>query len=626
MYINKYLLLAVAVIMLVGLTVIASGEEYNQAPMLAELVAAGELPDVAERLPVDPKVEGKPLIKAIGSYGGTYRYGITHEIGTFLWPEADMGEKQDVRPIVGGYLIKSTYSPEAYGGKTIVPELAKSWEWSDGGTVLTMHLREGVKWSDGESFTAEDVLFTFHDIIMHEEIAPASAGHFIQYIDGESTPVEIEKVDDFTIRFHLPQPDSTFLWKLAESPGMAILPKHKLIEDHPDYNENSSVGQLFRARGARSKPVSLGPWKVDKYLPGQQLGLTRNPYYWKVDEAGNQLPYIDKVIIRIYKSQETLMTDFMAGGLDTYGRFSVVNKFPTIKRREERGNYTVYLKEFMDGPGMLLNLGNPKEELKPYLWDTKFRKALSLSVERNVLGNLYAPGRFQPTVRSFSPASKYHDSANTPEPAYDPEEARKLLDQVGLKDLDNDGIREKETGEDFAIDIMVAPRGVTDLTQAVRKQWEEVGLKTTISTPERSSFISRLFAGEYDVWAGQGMGFPASPLMNSSWWVAPPPTADEESGEEEESTALFSLSNWKLSWNQEAFELIRQAKRSSSAEETKKLMAKAEDVISHAYPGIGLFWVRWSYGMSNRLGNHIEQITVLGTFPARYAEAFYVKQ
>jgi len=597
-----------------------SEQKYHQAPSLAERVETGDLPSVEERLPADPKVVGAPLVKNPGKYGGSYRYGITHEVGTYLWPECTMGERQDIRPLVGGYLVKPTPDPELYGGKHLRAELAKSWEWSEDRKVLTVHLREGVKWSDGHPFTAGDVAFTFRDIIMHEEIAPASAIHFTHSTDSGQKTVKIEKVDKYTLKFRLPVVDSTFLWKFAKAPGMAILPEHRLKDDHPDYNDNSSVGELVRARGSRNKTVSLGPWTVKEYIPGQQLELERNPYYWKVDEKGQQLPYVNKVVARIYKSRETLITDFMAGGIDSYGRFAVVPKFPTIKRREEQGDYTTYLKGYMEGPGLFFNLGSPPEKLSALLRNTEFREALSLALNREVLGDIYAPGRYRLTVRSFSPVSRYHDPDAVPKPSYNPEKAKELLGEIGLKDSNGDGFRELPNGNKLNLRIMVAPRGVVDLTQIVQKQWEAVGIKASISTPGQSAFISNLTAGKYHVWASRGMGFPTSPLAHTNWWVAPPPGEDGE-----ESTAIFNISNWSLNWNKEAHRLFQKAKQAKSQEERRRMMSRAESVLSHAYPGIGLFWVRMSYAINNRLGNHIDRISVQGAFPTLYAEVFCVK-
>lgn len=608
-------------VLLVGtVTVGYAAQEYEQASSLAKKVKSGALPPVEERLPKSPKVVGEPLIKQIGNYGGSYRYGITHEVGTYLWPECTMGERQDIRPLVGGYLVKATHDPQAYGGQRLRPQLAKSWEWSNKGKTLTMHLREEVKWSDGEPFTADDVIFTFRDIIMHQKIGPAAAIHFTYSVDGKQQQVKIKKVDQYTVRFQLPVVDSTFLWKFASAPGIAMLPRHRLIDDHPDYNENATIGDLVRARNSRKKTVSLGPWTVERYVPGQQVVLKRNPYYWKVDQAGHQLPYIDKVIARIYKSRETLITDFMAGGIDSYGRFAVVPKFPTIKRHADSGNYTVYLKRYTEGPGLFFNLGSPPEKLDSILRNVQFRKALSLALNRNLLGRIYAPGRFKPTVRSFSPVSRYHDPEAVPAPTYNPQQAKQLLTDLGLKDTDGDGYRDLPSGKSLVLNLMVAPRGVVDLTQVARKQWEKVGIKTNISTPGQSSFISRLTAGKYEIWASRGMGFPTSPLIHTIWWVAPPP------GEEgEESIGIFNISNWKLKWNQEAYQLFAKTKRTRDLKQRRAIMAKAESVLSHAYPGIGLFWVRMSYAISDRLGNHIKRVGIQGTFPTLYAEVFFVK-
>lgn len=615
-------ILAVCLAMIVWL-VGAATQQYHESPMLHQLVIEGKLPPVEERLPVDPMVVGPPQLKQIGVYGGVYKFGVVHEIGTYLWPEANLGEAQDIRPFIATSLVWPTYNPADYSGERIQPALAKSWEWSTDRKTLTMHLRRGVRWSDGTPFTASDVFFTYNNVYTDKNIAPDAADHFSEFVDGKYQKIQLKKLDDFTIQFLLPIPDTTFLWKIAWAGNFSILPRHTLVDKHPAYNSNATVGDFMRALNARAKLPSLGPWMVEAYYPGQQLNLTRNPYYWKVDEKGNQLPYIDKVVIRIYKSQETLIMNFMAGAIDSYGEFPVVNKYSTIKQNESRGNYTVYLTPYIDGPSMLFNLGEPADKkLEAIFADVRFRKALALALDRNVLGNLYAPGRFLPVAaRSFSPVCMYHDPKAVPVPEYNPEEANKLLDEVGLVDQNHDGIRQWPDGKDFQFEIMVAPRGVADLVQAIRQYWEKVGIKTTISTPEEGAFISRLFAGDFDMWASRGSGFPNDPLNQMVWWVAPPPGSENE-----QSTALFNLSNWKFKWNQDAYQLFQEAIHAGDFEAQRQLMSQAEYLISHAYAGVGLFWVRWSYGISNRLGNHLPDLAVAGIqFPGFWAEGYYVK-
>jgi peptide/nickel transport system substrate-binding protein len=586
---------------------------YNEAPMLAEMVATEQLPPVEERLPRHPKVVGPPLLREVGRYGGTLKFGIAHEVTHFNW--LDPGEVgQDIGLVMPGRLLRWTYDI-AETGADYELELAKSLEWSPDYQILTIHLREGVKWSDGVPFTADDVLFTF-ECAIDPELSPSSVFWSVE-VEGESVPYTMTKIDDYTVRINMAAPDVTLLYKLAYSPCLRIIPKHALAPYHPKYNPDATYQDFIDQFAVRKAQPVLGPWMFESFVPGQQVTFVRNPYYWKVDPAGNQLPYADKAIFRIFASNETLVLNFMQGGIDTYGRFPMLELYPALKTGEAAGNYTIWLKEPKDGPSLLFNFQNPPEEYKSLVHDVRFRKAISLALDRDIIGMVYAPGRYIPTVRTFSPVSPYYDPKVVPEPTYDPERAQALLDEIGLKDTNGDGIREWPSGEDFLLPIMRAPRGVETLTELVIKRLEEVGIKTSLSTPEEDAFITRLLTGDFVVWSDRGMGFPFSPLENPSWWVALGPEKD----------AAFYLASWELDWNREAAELFKQAQRTLDLEERKHLMSEAQRILSEAYPGVGLLFVNWDYGASNRLGNVPTTLNApFPVFPMLFVEGFYIKE
>ncbi|MBK8034585.1 MAG: hypothetical protein IPK17_34800 [Chloroflexi bacterium] len=185
---HKFIVLVVLAILTLSFTSFSYAQEttYNEAPILAERVAAGELPPVAERLPVNPDVVTP--IDQVGTYGGTLQ--LLADVPT-SWGDASN--------IIRAFLIERDHAT----GDQLLPGLAESWALSDDGMEFSLTLREGLKWSDGAPFTTDDLVFMWEDIYMNAEVTPGGPPPFFQP-GGE--PMQVEKVDDLTIiyRFSVP--------------------------------------------------------------------------------------------------------------------------------------------------------------------------------------------------------------------------------------------------------------------------------------------------------------------------------------------------------------------------------------------------------------------------------------
>jgi peptide/nickel transport system substrate-binding protein len=249
--------------------------------MLAEMVAAGQLPPVAERLPVEPLVV-QP-VERVGKYGGTWRHGWRgindfHSYGRMVYEPMLRWPRDPADPIQ--------------------PGLAKEWSWNADGTELTLTLREGLKWSDGEPFTVDDIIFWWEAIETDTNVTPAPHAEWV--VNGE--PMTLEKGDDYNLTLKFAGPNG-----LAETVGLAFhgnqwplgferfgffAPKHYLEQFHPNYNPSGDY-KTFEEKANDynvERPV-MTSWKITKYAPGDtEMVAERNPYYWKVDPEGNQLP------------------------------------------------------------------------------------------------------------------------------------------------------------------------------------------------------------------------------------------------------------------------------------------------------------------------------------------------
>ncbi len=256
----------------------ADVSEFGEAPMLAERVAAGELPPVDERLPTDVQVV--ETVEGIGQYGGTW-YNVTWEAAL-----------PNIKMILYDPPIR--WKPDYTGYE---PGLAKAFEWNDDGTQVTLHFREGLKWSDGEPFTTDDLKFWWEEIATNDDYKVVQPPWWGFKSDG--SPMDVEFPDDYTMIMTWDQPQWITPYILAQGfwewdPLMK--PEHYLSQFHPERTDGATYEDLEQKSKYWENPDHpvLSAWRVVEYIPAERAIFERNPYYWKVDPEGHQLPYIDK--------------------------------------------------------------------------------------------------------------------------------------------------------------------------------------------------------------------------------------------------------------------------------------------------------------------------------------------
>ncbi|MFT5388131.1 MAG: peptide/nickel transport system substrate-binding protein, partial [Candidatus Omnitrophota bacterium] len=325
----------------------------------------------------------------------------------------------------------------------VLPHLAESWSVDDSGLQWTFYLRNDVRWFDGEVFNADDVVFTFNNLIFNEDI-PNSARD-IYTIDDKIFMVE--KLEEYVVQITLPVRFAPFLKSLSQS----ILPEHIL-------RLSVEEGRFNFTWGIDTKPediIGTGPYKLAKYKPGQRIVFERNENYWKKDDNGASLPYIDKLIYLIVQNEDVELLKFMDGELD----YIVLraSDFPLIKPREQRGDFEVLDIGAAKGTNFIffnMNQGvNPKTE-KPFVdpiklkWFTNlsFRQAVAHAIDKDKIIEIVMNGFGYHQDSAMSPSAGFFYNPNVIKYAYDLDKGRQILSDAGFKDRDGDGVIEDIEG------------------------------------------------------------------------------------------------------------------------------------------------------------------------------------
>ncbi len=498
-------------------------KSFGEAPDLAELVKAGKLPPVKDRIPAEPLVM-KPLSE-VGKYGGTWRRGF---LGPGDWENGNRLNASDKLLF---------WDPT---GTKIVPSVAKSWEQSADGKVIRVNLRKGMKWSDGAPFTADDFVFWFEDLYSNKDIVSAP----IADMSPGGKPGKVVKVDETTVEFQFENPHFLFIDFLAgdtligggqsvrQSQGTtygAYAPKHYLKQFLPKYSSEAQVNEKAKAEGFENwvkmlhfkkdwsfntELPTLGPWKTTRPINTPTWVLERNPYYWAVDSAGNQLPYIDKVVLTLAEDSEVINLRAIGGNYDMQERHISLSKLPVILENQQKGGYKVHLDLALHGSDTTLFINQSFKadaEVAKWLTNADFRRALSMGIDRNQLNDTFwlgigTPGSVAPSVQMpQSPGKEYRDKYSK----LDIAKANQLLDGIGLTKKDAEGYRVRtDNGERLRIQVQAVKALLPWPQQAemIGEQWRKIGIQADVREMERTLATTRTRNNEHQimVWTNGG--------------------------------------------------------------------------------------------------------------------------
>ena len=495
---------------LLAITQSIHAQEYSEAPMLADMVSAGTLPPVTERLPDKPEVV-TPL-ESEGKYGGTIRRGLRGS-----------SDHNNILRIVSPQGL-TRWDPQF---TTFVPNVAESWTVSDDVSEYTFKLRSGMKWSDGEPFTADDVLFFVDDLLNDPDFygnAPPSR----YVIKGER--MQAEKIDDMTVKLIFAGPYGEFLQQLATPLGQepVLWAKHYCQQFVPKYNDK--VSELVEAEGAADwvdlyrrkcgdleiparwgnpdRPT-LDPWVVtDEAYTGDatRVVMQRNPFFWQVDSEGNQLPYIDRIQFGVEQDAESLVLQVIAGEIDMQARhLDAPKNTPVYYENADRANFNIFTRitSSANPMGFFINQTTQNADLRKLFTEKDFRIALSLGLDREELIDLVWQGQGEPyQLGPPEGAPLYNDQLSHQYTEFDVDKANELLDGLGLDKRDSEGYRLMENGERISFPVDVIPTLQVewiDALELIVGYWKNLGIEISINTVERTLFFERIDSNSFDV-------------------------------------------------------------------------------------------------------------------------------
>jgi len=487
----------------------------------------------------------------------------------------------------------------------ILPGLAESWETSEDGKEVTFHLRD-VKWSDGTPLTADDVIFTFEAFIMNTVAKGNSVDRFtiVDTTDGVKKAVQWVKIDDRTVKAVLPSPFGPFFMNLSHA---YIYPKHKLASKI-DMSRPDSVNEQWLTNVALSEIVANGPYRIVEYVMDQKVVLERNPYYWKVDRFGNKLPYFDKLEYLIVSDAEVRLAKFMAGEIDHMAVSA--SDFPMLKQKElDGGPFTIFMAQpTQPTPSPVhisFNFDVDKPQLQQLFTNTEFRRAMEYLLNRDRIIDEVYNGLAIPGAGLVLPSNKafYNPKIEEIMRSYNPEKAKAILDQLGLKDTNKDGIREFADGKpvEFTLTVQSSPQDYQDIALIFKEDVEKAGIKVNLQILESSLTGNMFGAGSFEAGIRAFGNQPDLELRKAIWQPGTQLYYWHYSVLDKES--LVAITDKMFDWEVRLYELFDLGSITTDVEKRKLVYDEVQEIYHDVLPVIFVSKEMNLWGASKSLGN-----------------------
>jgi peptide/nickel transport system substrate-binding protein len=480
--------------------------DYKDAPMLNAKSDAGELPPVGERLPENPMVLNMAAVgKSVGQY--------SDELKTLI------GRARDIRLlVVYGYARLIGYDEDL----NMFPDILESFDVQEG-RIFTFKIRKGHRWSDGAPFTSNDFAYYWNDVANFKKLSP-SGPPIDMIVDGEAPKFEV--LDQYTVRYTWKKQNHNFLPRLAgASPLFIYRPAHYLEKFHARYADPDSLKKLLREHRTRNwaslhnrldnmyrfnnpELPTLQPWRNTTRAPATRFIGERNAYFHRVDETGQQLPYFDRVVLAV-SDAKLIPAKAGTGEVDLQSRNVAFNNYTFLKEHQKEGEFQTFLWNIAKGSHMALfpNMNVKDEAWRKLMRDVRFRRALSLSIDRTLINETLYFGLAIEGNNTLLPSSPLFNEDNQKVwTDYDTDHANEILDELGLDKFNDDDIRLLPDGRPMEIIVETAGEETeqVDVLQLIAENWAEIGIKMYIKPSQREIFRNRVFSGDtqVSVWFG----------------------------------------------------------------------------------------------------------------------------
>ncbi len=481
--------------------------EPQESGFLAERVAAGTLPPVAQRLPK------RPLVIDLAAKGRQFG----NPGGDFI---TIVSRARDLRyQSASGYARLVAYDENF----ELYPDILESVD-NQGDRVFTLHIRPSHRWSDGAPFTAEDFRFFWQDIANNPSIMPSGPPEFM-LADGKMPRFEV--IDPLTVRYTWDKPNPRFLPQLANPRDPFIYrPFHFLKDFHARYADEAVLNERAHKQKLKSwaglfnrmdsmydlldpELPTLQPWRPVTRAPANRYYFERNPFYHRVDSRGVQLPYVDRLVFDI-AAAGLMAAKANAGEVDLLGRGLTMRDVPVLKEGEKIKGYRTHLWRVARGSELALypNLNCTDPAFRALNRDARFRKALSLGIKRHTINMVLMFGlgmEGNNTVIQRSPL--YDDAFRTLNAQYDLTEANRLLDELGLKRSAPGARRLLPDGRPLSIVVELDGDQLmmADGLSLVGESWRDLGIHLIVKPQDRAILNNRVYAGQTVMSASVGL-------------------------------------------------------------------------------------------------------------------------
>ena len=560
-------------------------QKFSQAPEWDALVAEGKLPPVEERLPDDPPVI-EPYEK-VGTYGGQIDCWQGHS-GMESWDGTGCNIMSN-----GPHFVRFTAD-----GRKWVPDVVKDWEWSKDAKQVTFTLHKDHKWSDGHPFTTDDFMYWWEHVAQNEDLNPIPPEKWSPSL------LDVTVEGKHKVTFHFAEAARSRVQFYTNTQWALRDPKHYCKQFHPDFVDKEILMKEAKERGFgtwaeyyevmagnnatmfpnrsdgldrlewEDKP-SLRPYVTTK-RSSTYLVAEANPYFHFVDTEGNQLPYIRRLRLNQAESIKMQHVKQSIGEADTAGRQVRLRDITLYQKNAEEYGFVVDMWiRGGRGPTLGFNLSHQDPRMRSILGDARFRKAVSVALDRDEINQKLYFGQGTPNQYTVMPSSMLYEERFAQ--AYierNLEQAKKWLDEMGLKDVNNDGLREGPDGKPFQ-PVLIYPNWLVpvEITEIIQSNLNDVGIDLMPKLVKSSLYFARIQANNFDM----EFIYPEKYLLDPTFCMtlgrhlAPGPTG---AGINSGWTSWPAWGNWYATDGERGMEPPEEMKK--LAEIRMKIQAKAE--------------------------------------------------